>query len=161
LAGLQTAGTGGGRYDLSSLQTAGTEPGRYHRRDAGVTPATPGTSATSATPAGLEGSQHTMGGSGPLAVSADVLEAVEIRAKYAGYLQREQRQIERHRHLEQRAIPEAFDYSGIAELRFEAREKFTRFRPRSLGQAARISGISPADITTLSLYIFRREREAS
>jgi tRNA uridine 5-carboxymethylaminomethyl modification enzyme len=95
----------------------------------------------------------------PVRPPADVLEAVEIRAKYAGYLEREERQIERHRHLEQRSIPEAFDYASIPELRFEAREKFTRFRPRSLGQAARISGISPADIATLSVYLFRRHRE--
>ncbi len=86
-----------------------------------------------------------------------VLEAVEIRAKYAGYLDREQRQIERYRHLEARAIPESFDFASVAELRYEAREKFSRFRPRSLGQAARISGISPADIATLSVYIVHRQ----
>jgi tRNA uridine 5-carboxymethylaminomethyl modification enzyme len=85
-----------------------------------------------------------------------VLEALEIRAKYAGYLEREQRQIDRYRHLEARAIPESFDFTTIAELRYEAREKFTRFRPRSLGQAARISGISPADVATLALYLVHR-----
>ncbi|MGQ9651248.1 MAG: tRNA uridine-5-carboxymethylaminomethyl(34) synthesis enzyme MnmG [Phycisphaerae bacterium] len=90
-------------------------------------------------------------------VSAAVLETVEIRTKYAGYLEREQRQIERYRHLESRTIPESFDFASVAELRYEAREKFTRFRPRSLGQAARISGISPADIATLSLYIVHRQ----
>lgn len=86
-----------------------------------------------------------------------VLQATEIRAKYAGYLEREQRQIERYRHLESRTIPESFDFASVAELRYEAREKFTRFRPRSLGQAARISGISPADIATLSLYVVHRQ----
>ncbi len=91
-----------------------------------------------------------------LPVTADALEAVEIRAKYAGYLDREQRQIDRHRQLEARMIPDSFDFNGLPELRIEAREKFTRFRPRSLGQAARISGISPADIATLSLYLVRR-----
>lgn len=90
-------------------------------------------------------------------MSPVILEAVEIRAKYAGYLEREQRQIERYRHLEARAIPESFDFTAVAELRYEAREKFTRFRPRSLGQAARISGISPADIATLSLYVVHRQ----
>jgi tRNA uridine 5-carboxymethylaminomethyl modification enzyme len=90
-------------------------------------------------------------------MSPVVLEAVEIRAKYAGYLEREQRQIERYRHLEARAIPESFDFTAVAELRYEAREKFTRFRPRSLGQAARISGISPADIATLSLYVVHQQ----
>ncbi len=88
--------------------------------------------------------------------SLAVLQATEIRAKYAGYLDREQRQIERYQHLEARAIPESFDFTTVAELRYEAREKFTRFRPRSLGQAARISGISPADIATLSIYLLRR-----
>ena len=87
----------------------------------------------------------------------EVLEAIEIRAKYAGYLEREQRQVDRYRQLEARTIPESFDYSAIPELRFEAREKFARFRPRSLGQAGRISGISPADIATLHLYLARRK----
>ncbi|MDM8005616.1 MAG: tRNA uridine-5-carboxymethylaminomethyl(34) synthesis enzyme MnmG [Phycisphaerae bacterium] len=90
-------------------------------------------------------------------MSPVILEAVEIQAKYAGYLEREQRQIERYRHLEARAIPESFDFTAVAELRYEAREKFTRFRPRSLGQAARISGISPADIATLSLYVVHQQ----
>jgi len=89
-------------------------------------------------------------------VPEEVIQAVEIRLKYAGYLEREDRLIERHRQLESRAIPPSFDYDGITELRFEAREKFVRFRPRSLGQAARISGISPADIATLSLYLLHR-----
>ncbi len=92
-------------------------------------------------------------------IAPDVLEAVEIRVKYAGYLEREERQIERHRHLEARSIPEDFSFTSIPELRAEAREKLSRFRPRSLGQAARISGISPADIATVSLYLFRRRRE--
>ena len=85
----------------------------------------------------------------------DVQEAVEIRARYAGYLQRERRQIERYQALEAQAIPSSFEYAAVAELRHEAREKFARFQPRSLGQAARISGISPADIATLSVYLFQ------
>ena len=89
-------------------------------------------------------------------VPAHVLEAVQIRLKYAGYLEREQRLIERHKQLESRIIPETFDYDAMTSLRYEAREKFMRFRPRNLGQAARISGISPADIATLSLYLARR-----
>jgi len=82
-----------------------------------------------------------------------VVEAVEINAKYAGYLEREQRLIDRARQAEARLIPESFDYSAIPTLRFEARERFAKFRPRSLGQAARISGISPSDIATLSIYL--------
>jgi tRNA uridine 5-carboxymethylaminomethyl modification enzyme len=92
---------------------------------------------------------------GRLDLAAVVIEAVEINHKYAGYLEREERLIERHRHLESKRIPEDFNFAAITGLRFEARERFTRFRPRSLGQAARISGISPADITTLSLYLLR------
>jgi tRNA uridine 5-carboxymethylaminomethyl modification enzyme len=66
-----------------------------------------------------------------------VLEAVEVQAKYAGYLDREQRLIDRYQQLESRAIPDAFDYTAIPDLRFEAREKLSRFRPRSLGQSGR------------------------
>ncbi len=91
--------------------------------------------------------------------SAAVMEAVEIRTKYSGYLERERKQIERYRHLEARSIPESFDFGSVHELRYEAREKFTRFRPRSLGQAGRISGISPADIATLSLYLVQRRSD--
>jgi len=89
-------------------------------------------------------------------IAPDVIDAVEIHAKYTGYLEREKRQIERHRKLEEKSIPDSFVYHAIAELRIEAREKFSRFRPRNLGQAARISGISPADIATLSLYLIHR-----
>lgn len=88
-------------------------------------------------------------------MAADVLEAVEIHFKYAGYLEREQRLVHRHRELESRRIPDDFDFHALSGLRFEARERFSRFRPRSIGQAARISGISPADIATLSLYLCR------
>ncbi len=88
-------------------------------------------------------------------IAAEVIEAVEIQVKYAGYLEREHRLIERHRQLESKLIPDHFDFHAIATLRFEARERFTRLRPRSLGQAARMTGISPADITTLSLYLHR------
>jgi len=91
---------------------------------------------------------------GPHWVAA-VIEAVEIQHKYAGYLEREHRLIERYRHLESKRIPEEFDFSAITGMRMEARERFARFRPRSLGQAARISGISPADIATLSLFLLR------
>lgn len=88
-------------------------------------------------------------------LAAAVLEAVEIHFKYSGYLEREQRLIQRHRQLETRLIPDDFDFQAINGLRFEAKERFSRFRPRSIGQAARISGISPADIATLSLYLYR------
>jgi tRNA uridine 5-carboxymethylaminomethyl modification enzyme len=91
----------------------------------------------------------------------DVLDAVQTGIKYAGYLERERRQIQRYLQLESRSIPGSFDYTAIRELRVEAREKLSRFRPRNLGQAARISGISPADIATLSVYLFHRSRRSA
>lgn len=89
-------------------------------------------------------------------ISQEVIQSVEIRLKYAGYLEREQRLIDRQRQIEGRGIPEGFDYAALRELRCEAREKFSRMRPHNLGQAARISGISPADIAVLALYLSRR-----
>jgi tRNA uridine 5-carboxymethylaminomethyl modification enzyme len=93
-------------------------------------------------------------------IPAAVLEAVEIQGKYAGYLEREQQSIERYWQLESRAIPDSIDYSVLNGLRQEARDKFSRIRPRNLGQAARLSGISPADIATLSLYLFQHRGES-
>ncbi len=89
-----------------------------------------------------------------------VIDVVEIGARYAGYLEREQRVIQRYKQMEARLIPAGFDYAAMPELRREAREKFARVQPRSLGQAARISGISPADIATLSIYLARYHRES-
>ena len=77
------------------------------------------------------------------------VEQLAIRVKYEGYVERQQRQIERFKKLESRTIPANFDYASIPELRHEAREKWTALNPRNLGQAGRISGISPADITVL------------
>jgi tRNA uridine 5-carboxymethylaminomethyl modification enzyme len=92
---------------------------------------------------------------------ASAIEAVEIQAKYAGYLEREERLIKRYKQMEARTIPESFDYHAIQALRREAKEKFDRMRPRSLGQAARISGISPADIATLSIYLGQGSKGAA
>lgn len=68
---------------------------------------------------------------------------VEIRVKYAGYLQRQEQQIEAFRREESRLLPEDADYASIAGLRLEARQKLADIRPRSIGQAGRISGVSP------------------
>ncbi len=103
----------------------------------------------------LQAHEPTLGVDG---LPPEVVETVEIRLKYAGYLEREQRLIDRHRQVEGRLIPEALDFQTLRELRCEAREKFTRFRPRNLGQAARLSGISPADIATLAVYLARPVR---
>jgi len=87
------------------------------------------------------------------AIAADVGARIEIAVKYEGYIARQQRQIERLAQLESRLIPDWVDYSSVVGLRNEARTKLAKFTPRSLGQALRISGITPADITVLAIHI--------
>jgi tRNA uridine 5-carboxymethylaminomethyl modification enzyme len=93
--------------------------------------------------------------------SQDVITQVIIEAKYNGYIGRQVEQIERFRRLEDKPIPADLDYRAIPQLRAEAREKFERIRPRSLGQAGRISGISPADMATLLIQLKRGGSAAS
>lgn len=83
----------------------------------------------------------------------DVIEQVTIEAKYGGYIDRQAQQVERFRRLEHKPLPVDLDYRVIPQLRAEAREKFHRVRPRSLGQAGRISGINPTDVATLLVYL--------
>jgi tRNA uridine 5-carboxymethylaminomethyl modification enzyme len=83
----------------------------------------------------------------------DVVEQVTLEAKYSGYLDRQAAQVERFRRLESRPIPPHFDYTAIPQLRAEAREKLTRVRPACIGQAGRISGLTPADLAVLLLYL--------
>ncbi len=90
-----------------------------------------------------------------LADDPSAVEQVTIEAKYGGYIDRQAEQVERFRRLEDKPLPPDLDYASIAQLRAEAREKFARVRPRSLGQAGRISGINPADIATLLVHIKR------
>jgi tRNA uridine 5-carboxymethylaminomethyl modification enzyme len=80
---------------------------------------------------------------------------LEIRAKYQGYIARQQRQIERFAQLETRLIPSSLNYSQVIGLRNEAKQKLGRFTPRSLGQALRISGITPADVSVLAIHLAR------
>ena len=82
-----------------------------------------------------------------------VTEEVEIQVKYAGYLARQEKQVEEFKKEESRLLPEDMDYSTIAGLRLEAREKLEQIRPMSIGQASRISGVSPADIAVLLIYL--------
>jgi tRNA uridine 5-carboxymethylaminomethyl modification enzyme len=92
---------------------------------------------------------------------ADVVSQITIEAKYDGYIDRQLDQIERFRRLENKPIPADLQYAAIPQLRAEAREKFERIRPLSLGQAGRISGISPADIATLLIHLKRNRPELS
>ncbi|MCD8144837.1 MAG: tRNA uridine-5-carboxymethylaminomethyl(34) synthesis enzyme MnmG [Oscillospiraceae bacterium] len=80
-------------------------------------------------------------------------EQVEISLKYQGYIQRQNRQMEEFHRLEQRTLPEDLDYESLLGLRLEAREKLTHIRPANLGQASRVSGVSPADIAALMIYL--------
>jgi tRNA uridine 5-carboxymethylaminomethyl modification enzyme len=89
-------------------------------------------------------------------IDAAVAERVEIAVKYAPYILRQEKQIERFAKLEDKLIPAWIDYARVTGLRTEARVKLTEFTPRSLGQAMRISGITPADVTLLAIHIERR-----
>ena len=84
-----------------------------------------------------------------------------IEAKYGGYIARQAQQVERFRRLEHKPLPPNLDYRAIPQLRAEAREKLVRVRPRSLGQAGRISGINPADIATLLVFLKRNHPSVS
>ena len=88
-------------------------------------------------------------------LSADVAEQVEISVKYEGYIQRQQKQVEEFRRVEGHKLPPDLDYSTIQGLRLEAREKLNAVRPLDLGQASRISGVSPADVTALMIWLER------
>jgi len=84
---------------------------------------------------------------------ADVIEQVNINIKYDGYIKRQQKQVEQFKKIENKKIPVDIDYNDIGSLRLEARQKLTKYRPLSVGQASRISGVSPADISVLLIYL--------
>ena len=83
----------------------------------------------------------------------DVCEQVEINIKYDGYIRRQMKQVEQFKKLEQKKIPEDIEYEDVGSLRIEARQKLEAYRPVSIGQASRISGVSPADISVLLVYL--------
>ncbi len=89
------------------------------------------------------------------------VEQVVLETKYAGYIERQATQIARFQRMESKAIPEHFDFAAVPQLRAEARERLLRVRPRSLGQAGRISGISTADLALLLLYLDQPKRESA
>ncbi|MGA2604674.1 MAG: tRNA uridine-5-carboxymethylaminomethyl(34) synthesis enzyme MnmG [Verrucomicrobiia bacterium] len=88
-------------------------------------------------------------------IPEDVIQEIEIQLKYEGYIARDLEQIDRFRKLEDKNLPEWIDYEKIAALRFESRQKLTRFRPDSIGQASRIPGVTPADIAILLVWLKR------
>ncbi len=87
----------------------------------------------------------------------EVFEQVEISVKYEGYIKKQEAQIKELRRIEAKQIPEALDYSSLKGLRLEAVEKLTKIRPQNLGQASRISGVNPADITALNIILESRK----
>ena len=89
----------------------------------------------------------------------DVTEEVEITVKYEGYIERQREQVAKMNKLEQRLLPDSIDYEAIDTISSEGRQKLSDIRPRSLGQASRISGVSPADITALLIYTEQMKRE--
>jgi tRNA uridine 5-carboxymethylaminomethyl modification enzyme len=80
---------------------------------------------------------------------------VELNVKYEGYIRRQERQVEELRRMEGRTLPPDLDYGAIVGLRLEAREKLAAVRPADMGQASRISGVSPADIAVLMIHLSR------
>lgn len=91
----------------------------------------------------------------------EVIEQVEIEIKYEGYIIRQMRQVEQYRKMEKKIIPEELDYDQVPSLRLEARQKLKLFHPVSVGQASRISGVSPADISVLLIYLehFKKNKD--
>ena len=83
----------------------------------------------------------------------DVCEQVEINIKYDGYIKRQMKQVESFKKLEKKKIPENFNYDDVPSLRIEARQKLKTYSPTSIGQASRISGVSPADVSVLLVYM--------
>lgn len=93
----------------------------------------------------------------------NVIEQVQIEIKYEGYIDRQLRQVEQFKKMERRKIPSDLNYDDVPSLRIEARQKLKLFHPVSMGQASRISGVSPADISVLMVYLeqFRRKKEVT
>ena len=92
-------------------------------------------------------------------ISEDIFPQIEMEVKYEGYIQRQMEQVEKFKKLENMRIPEGFHYDGIPGLSREIIQKLSRTRPSSLGQASRISGITPAAISILMVYLKRKELE--
>ena len=87
-----------------------------------------------------------------------VAEQVNIHIKYEGYIRRQEKQVEQFKKLEKKKIPEDFSYEEVPSLRIEARQKLEMYHPVSIGQASRISGVSPADVSVLLVYLENHSR---
>jgi len=88
-------------------------------------------------------------------LSDDIILRVETDIKYSGYIARQEEEVARLKNLEDKQIPDGFDYQAVPSLRTEARQKLLKIRPATLGQAARIAGVSPADIGILMVWLKR------
>lgn len=88
-----------------------------------------------------------------LPLTGEIIEQIDISIKYEGYIDRQRRQVEHFQKMEEKKIPADIDYSKVKNLRIEARQKLEAVRPESIGQASRISGVSPADVTMIMLYL--------
>ena len=93
-----------------------------------------------------------LSGDNPEELPFDVKQEVEIRVKYSGYIKRQEEEVAKFRKTEAKKLPEDFDYSQVETLSLESREKLNKVKPASIGQASRISGVTPADITALMIY---------
>ena len=91
-------------------------------------------------------------------IDEEVKQQVEISITYEGYIRKQMEQVDKMKKLEERLIPEGIDYLTFSNLRDEAREKLAAVRPLSIGQASRISGVSPADISVLMIYLEQQKR---
>jgi tRNA uridine 5-carboxymethylaminomethyl modification enzyme len=94
------------------------------------------------------------------AISDDIINKVEVAIKYAGYIARQEDEVAKLKSLEDKQIPVGFDYGSVPSLRLEARQKFMKIRPATLGQASRISGVSPADVGILMVWLKRGAAES-
>ena len=86
-------------------------------------------------------------------LSVEVASEVELQVKYESYVRKQEQQVYRSRRLEEHSIPETIDYAAIPHLRIQARQKLAHQRPRTLGQASRVEGVSPADLAILMVYL--------
>ena len=95
----------------------------------------------------------------PQTLPAEVIEQVEISARYEGYIKKQNEEIEEFARLEDRVLPDTIDYNALKGLRLEARQKLSKIRPENIGAASRISGVSPADVAVLLVYLDKLRRE--